>query len=254
MLELTICVMACATIEKYRNEIIKIQETWGLEAEKLGVKVLFMLGEDKLDCSENLDMSNFIFLKNVKNDYESASHKQNLGLKYIHENYATKFVYVCGSDTFVNIHKMLVYLQHLNYTDNLYIGGHGDYRTILNDKIYFHSGGAGFILSQGCLTKLYPKLENLFEDWKLICEKMNNNMYFLTACDVCISYVLQKEPINSTIINNSNFYHCNYKGYPCCMFKMNYDTLKNKITCHLMKPEDFDTYYKVLKNNNFFIQ
>lgn len=254
MYDLVVCVMACVVIEKYKNEIIKIEETWGKEAQQLGVKVLFMLGEDKVDNLNDEINKNCVYLNGVKNDYESASHKQNLGLKYIHENYDTKFVYVCGSDTFVNIHKLLLFLKQFDYNDNLYIGGHGDYRTILDQKIYFHSGGGGFLLSKDCLNKLYYRLENLFEEWRTICEEMNNNMYFLTACDVCIAYVLQQEPINSKIIISPDFYHCNYRGYPCCVFKTNNDTLKNRITSHLMKSEDFDSYYEILKNNNFFIQ
>ena len=34
----------------------------------------------------------YIYLKDVKNDYKSASHKQNLGLKYIHDNYNFDYV------------------------------------------------------------------------------------------------------------------------------------------------------------------
>jgi hypothetical protein len=205
-----------------------------------------MFGEEETQ----LKSENYVYLKNVKNDYESASFKQNLGLKYIYDNYNFKYVFVCGSDTFINIPKMLLFLKTLNYEDNLYIGGHGDYRTILNEKLYFHSGGPGIVLSKGCMDKIHSRLVNLFYWWEEICTKMND-LYFLTACDVCLAYLLQLDEINSTIITNNNFYHCNYRGIPCCYYKI---TVQNIITCHSMSSQDFDNFYLLLLANNFFIK
>ena len=90
--DLIVCVFACATIQKYKDEILKIEETWGKRAAEKGVKVLYFLGEEPTDLIDN---EKYIYLKNVENDVASAAHKQNLGLKYIYENYDAEFVFVC---------------------------------------------------------------------------------------------------------------------------------------------------------------
>jgi len=155
MYNLIICIFACDTIQTYRNEIIKINETWGKKI-KDNIKLLFFLGEEKTD----LIGDNYVNLKGVKNDYLSASYKQFLGLKYIYEMYNPNFVFCCGTDTYINIDKLVNYIINFNFNpnSNLYIGGHGDFRQIGDKNIYFHSGGAGFLLTNGCLDKLYPIL------------------------------------------------------------------------------------------------
>jgi len=95
---LIINIFACPINDKYKKEILKINTTWGKRAEK-GIKVLFMFGEEKTDLIDD----KYVYLKNVKNDYESASHKQNLGLKYIYDNYNVDYVLTCGTDTYINI-------------------------------------------------------------------------------------------------------------------------------------------------------
>jgi hypothetical protein len=51
--KLVINIFACATVEKYKNEILKINETWGKVAEELGIKVLFFLGEEQTDLKDD---------------------------------------------------------------------------------------------------------------------------------------------------------------------------------------------------------
>jgi hypothetical protein len=128
---LIINIFACPTIDKYKKELLKINETWAkrIDAKRIeekGVKVLFMFGEEKTDLIDD----KYIYLKDVKNDYESASHKQNLGLKYIYDNYNFDYVLTCVTDTYINIDKLLLFLDNLNVDDKLYIGGHGDIRRI----------------------------------------------------------------------------------------------------------------------------
>jgi len=75
--KLIINIFGCPTIEKYKNQILKINETWGKKALSLGVKVIFFFGEEKTD----LIGDNYIYLPTLKNDYNSAPWKQYLGLK-----------------------------------------------------------------------------------------------------------------------------------------------------------------------------
>ena len=164
-------IFSCSTVEKYKQEIIKINETWGKKAQENGIKILFFLGEEKTDL---IDENKYIYLKDVKNDYNSAAYKQNLGLKYIYENYNADFIFTCGTDTYINIENLLSYISQFDKNQNLYIGGHGDYRILGDENIYFHSGGPGFILSNSVLSKIYPELYNIQNQWELIC--LNNNI------------------------------------------------------------------------------
>jgi hypothetical protein len=243
-------IFACSTVEKYKQEIIKINETWGKKAEENGIKILFFLGEEKTDL---IDDNKYIYLKDVKNDYNSAAYKQNFGLKYIYENYNVDFVFTCGTDTYINIENFLLYINKLDKNKKLYIGGHGSYRMIGNDNTYFHSGGSGFILSNSVLSELYSQLYNIQNEWTTVCVK-NNVQYLIVACDVLIGYYVSKI-VNIEIINNENFYACNYKGYynnntcKCCGDKVN---IYEIITCHHMSLDEFDEYTDILKNNNIY--
>ena len=242
------CIFGCATIEKYKNQILKINQTWGKKAKEKDFELLYFLGEEKTDLLD----SKYIYLEGIDNTYSSASQKQNLGLKYIYENYNPDFVFVCGTDTYVNIEKLSLYLNNFNKKENLYIGGHGDKRKIGNDDIYFHSGGAGFILSNKCLEIIYSKLWNSYNNWIDICNK-NNIEYLINSCDVQIAYNL-KDHIEC-IKDNESFYGCNYKGFIndiiCCPNKIKIDKL---ISCHNMSLSDFDDFTTILETNNYYSQ
>ena len=228
--KLVINMFACATIEKYKQEILKINETWG---KKAGIKLLFFLGEEQTD----LEGPNYIYLKGVSNDYTSASFKQNLGLKYIYENYNADFVFTCGTDTFVNIDNMLSYIATFDKNKNLYIGGHGSTRMVDGNELYFHSGGAGFIMTNKALSAIYLDLYDMYEKWILFCAPELRD-----SCDVAIAYFLKR--VNTEVVKNKNFYSCNYRGYcynntyKCC----DIENIENMITCHHMNMEDFDEY------------
>jgi hypothetical protein len=244
-----ICLFACDKIEKYRKEIRIINETWGKQCVN-NIKILYFLGEEKTD---EFSGDSYINLKNVKDDYNSASYKQFLGLKYIYENYQPKFVFCCGTDTFINIPKLLLLLQDFDPNDTLYIGGHGDGRKIGNKIYYFHSGGSGFIISSESLNKLYPILHNIMDQWIQICN-YNDVNNLICACDVAIAYYLQQPNINTKIIKKENFFACNYQGYmfdtPCCLGKV---IIKDIVSCHFMTTENCIDFNKILLENNFFV-
>ncbi len=246
------CVFACATHPKYKAEICKIEETWGKRAKAKGIKVLYFLGEEQTDL---LDPEKYIYLKGVKNDYMSASDKQNLGLKYIYERYDPKFVFVCGTDTYVNIDKLELLVQTYNCHQPLYIGGHGANVWINNKEYYFHSGGSGYILSKESLHLVYLQLKNMFSEWKKICNAYINNDA-IPACDVAISYYLQNTIGSALKIDTLDcFNSCNHKGYcengsKCCGDKI---VFSNIVACHRMQMHDFDEFTKILEDNHYFV-
>jgi hypothetical protein len=248
--KLIINIFGCPTIEKYKQEILKINETWGKKAEEMGIKILFFFGEEKTDL---VDDNKYIYLQGISNNYESAAYKQNLGLKYIYENYNADFIFTCGTDTYINIPRLLVYIETMDKNAKLYIGGHGDYRMIGKQNIYFHSGGAGFVITNHTLGQLYSRLSNIQEEWIVVCNE-NNVVSLIPACDVMIGYYASL--MNIETIMCSNFYGCNYKGlcynntFDCCSKKIN---IREIISCHRMTNDDFDEYTKILEQNNYYI-
>ena len=209
---------------------------------------MYFLGEGKTQFNDTEYIS-YINLTGVKNDYLSASYKQFLGMKYIFENYKTKFIICVGTDTYVNIPKILSYINNFDYTDCLYIGGHGCHRQIGEKKYYFHSGGPGFIVTYTVLEKIYNLLPNIMENWINICN-INNITYLIPACDVAIAYYLEHINTKTIKTNDLSFIHCNYKGIPCCFNKID---ISNIISCHNMSESDFYDFTHILNNNNFFI-
>jgi hypothetical protein len=254
--KLAICVFACATIEEYKNQIIKIEETWGKYASTNSIKVLFFLGEEETDLKDDCK---YIYLKNVENDYCSASVKQNLGLKYIHDNYNVDFIFCCGTDTYINIPKLFSYIGSFDPNNPIYIGGHGTSRQVGNYEFYYHCGGAGFIITKCCLASIYPKLDNMYEEWSRICNENNSDLS--NACDTAISYFLQNELKESLqiVINNNAFFSCNFKGivrhgkstyYFCCNKNIQQ---RDIISCHCMSAIDFDEFTNNLELNNYYL-
>jgi hypothetical protein len=143
----------------------------------------------------------------------------------------------------LNVDNLLLFLYTLDKTKNLYIGGHGDYRNIGNKSTYFHSGGAGFVITHSLLKNLYKNLDTMHQKWKKICTAEH-----ISACDLAISYFIQEE--NHEIIKSSDFYSCNYKGYNFCNNCCNEKIIIEKIiSCHNMTLKDFDDYYEYLSLN-----
>ena len=231
------CIYGCVTKEKYRDQILKINETWGKDVDKF-----YFLGEERV---EEFQGEQYVYLDGILDDYMSASYKQELGLKYIYEKYNPDFVHVIGTDTFVNIPNLLSFIKDFDPNDNLYIGGHGCNR-MLDKNYYFHSGGPGFILSRKCLELLVPYFGNMTNEWIDLCEKTKQEMK--AACDVSISYFCHKINSNIVMAPSKTFLHCNYKGFPCHINQIN---PKNIISCHLMSLEDFDDYYSYIKSFKF---
>jgi len=251
--DLIFCVFGCATKEAYKKQIIKINETWGKDASSYAnIKVLFFLGEEKTDL---IDDNRYIYLDNVDNDYFSCSYKQNLGLKYIYEHFNFKYVFVCGTDTFINIPKIIDYVYTI--PDNkLYIGSGGDYRYV-EDRNYFFQSGSGFILTRSCIQYLYPTLHEITDQWIDVCNK-SNVTYLTPCCDVAIGYYLQKDNFikeENTLIDRELFVIHNFRGNCYRNDIARVEVNVNKIvTCHFMNLQDFDDFYELLQKNNYFVE
>lgn len=280
-MKVAVCVFGCITMPKYCLQVLKIQETWGRRAEEThGVPVYYFLGEERVPGIDHPELwrptTRLVYLPGVGNDYQSASFKQNLGIKYILDHHPeVEFVFVCGTDTFLNIDALLRLLTFMNPDEKLYIGGHygtipltnlPDIATTYADKrftkaeVYFHLGGAGFVLSRGILKELYPRLDTMTELWIESCKKMDKEQY-TCACDVCIAYHAQL--LGAKIVEYYyRFYECNHTGitdiskmygysryYPCCQKHIQ---TSNVISSHNMSLGDFDQFYLTLNENEWF--
>lgn len=287
MSKVAVCVFGCITMPKYCLQVLKIQETWGRRAEEThGVPVYYFLGEERVPGIDHPELwrptTRLVYLPGVGNDYQSASFKQNLGIKYILDHHPeVEFVFVCGTDTFLNIDALLRLVSYMNPDEKLYIGGHYGTIPLVNlpdiarqhgddicsaptvhskAEVYFHLGGAGFVLSRGILKELYPRLDTMTEPWIESCKKMDKEQY-AGACDVCIAYHAQL--LGAKIVEYYyRFYECNHTGitdiskmygysryYPCCQ---NHIQTTNVISSHNMSLGDFDQFYLTLNENEWF--
>lgn len=275
--KLAICVFGCITVPKYAIQIMQIQESWGKRAQETwGIPVYYFLGEERvigISDNENIRPSaNLIYLPGISNDYQSASYKQNLGIKYIMDHHPDiDFIYVCGTDTYVNIDRMLHFLQFFDPKENLYIGGHHNGTKLPPEmvereediELRFFFGGAGFILTKGMLNLLYPYLETMTPKWIKDCNECNRED-INSGCDVIIAYYVRKlggKPVEYY----HRFYECNHIGqldlqhlfdhnryYECCDRHIEQ---KNIITCHHMRqhPNEFQHFTAILEYHNWFM-
>lgn len=246
--KLIICVFACDKKEKYIQELRTINTTWGQLCPD-EVKVLYFLGEQ---CTPEFSGPQYINLKGVSDDHTSAGHKQFLGLKYIYENYEPDFVHCCGTDTYLNIPKLLKFVSDYNPKQSLYIGGHGCHRTIGEKQYYFHSGGPGFVLSRRCLQHLHPILADIMTAWIETTIQYGVFKDLHWASDVAIAYYLQQGMFDVHIIkmDDLSFIHCNYLGIPCHTGEVDMSKI---IACHCMSGKDFNDFTEILKNNSYFV-
>jgi hypothetical protein len=232
--EIIFCIFACDTIDRYKREIHKIEETWGKTAINLSYKLLFFLGE-----SGPLLGDNYVHFENVSNDYLSAADKQYLGIKYAMDNFDFRFLYVCGTDTFVLVRTLKYYLSEVCDDSAIIIGGHGDTRFIADSHVHFFSGGPGFLLSKATVNLIYPQLEFVQSEWRDLCVA-TDRLTLIPACDLSICFFLKQLDVQFLNVHN-RFFSCNYLGYSCgykcCVDSVDINTM---IACHNMSLEDFD--------------
>jgi hypothetical protein len=250
-LDLVILAFACYTVDAYRRQIETINDTWGRVCSKYAsIRLFYFLGEEKRPGFDDTATVRYVNLPGVADDYMSASYKQFLGLKYVHENVRAKYVICIGTDTYLNVPKLLTYVRTFDYTARLYIGGHGCVRQVGDSSYYFHSGGPGFILTHGAVQAIYDDLATLVGDWTRVCNA-NGVGHLTTACDVAVSYYVQQPSKNVTVVKTGDlsFLHCNYIGFPCHPHQVKASDI---ISCHLMSRDDFYHFTRILEENNYF--
>lgn len=232
--KMIILIYASIIQPKYKEQVEICLSTWVPVADKHGIKCIFVLGEEKTDYND----PHFLYLPGVANDYMSASFKQYLGLKYISENYNFDFIFVCGTDTYPNITKLYALLNTFDKNIPMYIGGHGEHIMINQKLYYFHSGGAGFILTSKANEILYPYYQNVNQWWIKWC-----SWDIVNACDVSMAVLCQLLEIYS--VNNEGFHACNHKNFKCPRPHLN-KNIENIISCHYMSPEDMFEFGKLI--------
>jgi hypothetical protein len=247
MYDLIIGVYACDKVLSYFLQLQVVRETWGQEV-PLNVKILYFLGERRTGLWN--DEETFIHLPGVEDDCLSASYKQFLGMRYIHQHYHDQYRFgmFCGTDTYPVIERLIELLKSWNPEHPIYMGGHGCYRSIGDEipNLYFHSGGPGFILSYAAVEILYPSLGTAVETWLRVCHRHNLPDLF-GACDVATAYLVHTigKGAFKIVIVNIGFMNCNLYGYPCHVGQVNMDQI---LSCHNMSLNDFHVFYKYLQD------
>jgi hypothetical protein len=244
--KLGIVIFACDKIDKYREQIRVLNQTWVKKANEYSdIKTLFFIGEQP---TKEFKGDSYINLKGVNDDYFSVTHKQYEGIKYFYDNYDCDFIYCCGTDTYINIPKLYKYLDNFNPNEKLYIGGNGCYRTIDDKSYYYHSGGPGFIISRETTKELVPLINNnIIDEWFNKCDITPEIMPLKVACDVSLSYYVQNPPIEATVVKA--------KIGEFCWLNHNSDEYDKRkiIACHNMTIFDCYDFTNILEHNNYFL-
>jgi Fringe-like len=246
MTKLTVLVFGCATKKRYQDELSTIETTYLRHCKTYGVPLYVFVEEDAHVVGEH-----YVRLPGVDDTYESNLPKTFSGLKWlVDHDPSLGSVLVVGSDAYPNIPKIVRYLDTLDTTQPLYIGGHGDVRPFHGEDLYFHSGGPGFLLTRTLIDQLYPILTVIPDDWKNRCTTASH-AYLRAAGDVAVAYYIYHQ-CTYTVVNTPGitFSNCNYYGRPCHLGEQNPLTL---MCCHLMQREDMIALTALFEQNNFFL-
>jgi hypothetical protein len=161
--------------------------------------------------------------------------------EWVNEKINPEFFFICNQDVYIIFNNLLNLIKTLNNNDLIYVGGHGDFRILGNNKFYFHSPNPGIILSNASLKQLSNS--NLLNEYNNICKKNNSDLINIGGVAVGYHACL----FNFKLINDSNFFYCNYNGYPCHKGEVNKESL---ISCSNMSVKDIYNYYKILNKIN----
>ena len=230
-------VMACSGIPKYDQLSEAIHRTWGRACgDGSRAAYRFFCGDAKGAKADGGD-GRRVFLEGVGEDYESASEKQWRGLEHIYRNSDPDFVWVVGLDTFVCVANALEFLEGFQPDAPLYIGGHGDVRTVAGEQVYFHSGGPGFILSREALRRIATDDDNNLAGFHAKWKGVVKDAWLECACDVAMGWYARTYGLTTVDVEN-RFYHCNVHGWPCHTHAPAQPA--TALACHLMQPDDMD--------------
>lgn len=186
--DLIIALFGCAIKNRFIRELLVLTNKLLIPSKNYpNVKVIFLLGEKQ---RPEFQGEEYVYLPGVKDDYESATYKQNWGLKYILDNYNPKFIYVAGTDVYINLPRMLNLISKCDCdNDNVVFTSDKKDAIVKYDgktDIEFIPGGPGILMSRKCLQLIKPYLQTLYDDWRKLCIP---KYYF--CCDVALSYLFQ---------------------------------------------------------------
>lgn len=239
--KLSIGLLATAISKKYVEQIEACKDTWCERAKDLGVSVFFFGGYKQHPGVINLE--------GVKEDYNSAFDKQFLGLKWMIENSPSEFYLFGGTDNYFDIDNLLKYVDEFNHHEKLFIGGHGDVRIVCGKRLYFHSGGAGIMLSHSLLKELYDQNVLSKETHKKWCEATANA--YPAACDLAISHYVD-EVRDVKVVKDQRFKGCSCYGRchneitVCCDMRKTLGMWGKLLSCHYMEPTTIREYHDYL--------
>lgn len=222
----------------YKEQIRATQRTW---VKSCPYPVYYFAGsarDEEFSVSDIFKIHHF----DVIDNHDSCMIKQFRGLQYLYDYSPSQFYFFGDTDTYLHISNLEKLLKKYSPQEDLYLGGHGSVRKI-NKELYFHSGGAGFILSHKTLEKLIPNIDKILVEWSLVCHQYGVD-YLFSSCDVTIAYYLDQLGIRPTIVDD--IYACNYKGLAqeniCCRH-VNPEKI---ISCHYMSKDDMYYYHTYL--------
>ena len=223
-------IIICIIFDNNNYDNIKlIENTWGNINDK--IEYYFFTNNKNLILKNNQ-----IYLYNLDLD----NHFVIINWLYLNKyNYDYDFVLFTYYNSYVNINNLIKYLETIDSSKKLYIGGHGDKRIINNIEFHFHSYTPGIILTKSVIP-LFNN-DNLLQQYNILC--YNTNKELINLSGVALGYY--SNIYNIELIFNDNFNYCNWKGYPCHI------GLKNKnniICCSNMSNTDIQEFYNYLIN------
>ncbi|OWY38270.1 hypothetical protein CEK28_13450 [Xenophilus sp. AP218F] len=207
------------TCLKYKNKAAAVRDTWKKNAEKIGFRCFFLMGDPTIDIAKVQDDTIYV---PCRDDYESLLVKLCMGYEFIYKSISDfTHIYKIDDDCFLNLDKLvkdilpqLAYLQYAGgathpkgakMNNKWHFGKCSDANF---DKPYkfdkapyeFAKGGYGYFLRKDILPLIYQKKDELLSE-------IDNHIYSFE--DVRISEILGSKNILAKLLKN---YHIGRNG------------------------------------------
>jgi hypothetical protein len=251
-MSVAIGLMACFLDGKYTSQIIGCKETWCKEAEQLNVPVVFLCGKNQPSTAyqEQFGVKD-VHHYPIEDDYQSATHKQNYGLRHMLENYKADYYCIAGTDNYINVDRLIQLCKKYPPETALIIGGYGEVRSI-GYQCYFPLGGGGLIFTRAAAIFFSERLEAMATGWTQLC-KLEAAGYE-PACDLQLGHYAWKW--NIPLVREKNLYMCSWTGraYKFEVIPIGGIDYENIVICHFMERDDMHCYQHYKEKIGSFIQ
>ena len=252
---LAILLYGCGTKKHYQDELEAVETTYMTTAAECNVPMYVFLEE-----APSFTGKPYIHLPCVGDEYESNVPKTFQGLLWMLNNVKFDSVLVIGTDTYPNIPKILEYLETVDLSKPLYIGGHGSIRLFYENNIYYHDGGPGFIVTRTVLEALRPWLSFIPSNWDALTvgkvfpqPHLNFNVFELRgAGDVAFAYYATNlvDGLQTLVLPPTVMCACTETGSPCHIGQIEPSKV---MSCHRLDPESMQRYKELLDSNNHYL-